>query len=161
MLLNLTLEIAMNIAFAFAHYCTEDLLAQLGGGTLTIYSVARPINADLPVDRSVALATFTFASPAFAPTNGGQHTPLFTASPVATVSGTPGFARARTADGTVVADFSAGPGNREIKFSEVSFSQGVPVTITTFESKNEDSWPERRDYYETKPRVGYKMPPTL
>jgi len=122
--------------------------------------VARPVNADLPVDRSVALATFTFASPAFAPAAEGGYTPLFTTSPAATVSGTPGFARARTADGTVVADFSAGPGNREIKFSEVSFSQGVPVTITAFEIKNGESWPERLDYYETKPRVGYKMPAT-
>lgn len=150
----------MNVALAFAHYCTEDLQAQLSGGTLTVYSVARPLNADLPADRSGVLATFTFATPAFAQTAEGGLTPQLAMAPIATVSGTPGFARARTADGTVVADFSAGPGDRELKFSEVSFSQGVPVYITKFEIKGEESWPERQDYYESHLRMGYKMPQT-
>jgi hypothetical protein len=105
------------------------------------------------------LATFTFASPAFAAATDGVETPVFTANPIPASSvGTPGFARARKADGTVIADFSAGPGDREVKFSEVSFSQGAPVTITTFKFIAEGGWPERPEYYDTRPRTGYPMP---
>jgi hypothetical protein len=128
---------------------------------LTVYSVARPISPDLPVDRSSPLVTFTFASPAFGEETDGQHPPIFVESAVpAAHVGTPGFARACTADGTVVADFSAGPGNREIKFTEVSFSPGAPVKIATFRFDTEGNWPERPDYYDTHPRSGYPMPAT-
>ena len=81
-------------------------------------------------------------------------------TPDAASVGTPGFARAQKADGTVVADFSAGPGDREIKFSEVSFSPGAPVKIVSFRFDTEGNWPERPDYYDTHPRSGYPMPAT-
>ena len=71
---------------------------------------------------------------------------------------TPGFARAVKADGTVVADFSAGPGDREVKFLEVSCSNGAPVTLTRFRFMPEGGWPERPDYYDTHPRTGFAMP---
>src|ERR1700758_3003987 len=115
----------MNVAQDFAACSADELKTLLDGGSLTVYSVARPAAADLPVERSGTLATFTFATPAFAAASDGIENPLFVANPVsANGVGTPGFARARKADGTVIADFSAGPGDREIKFSEVSFSQG-------------------------------------
>ena len=152
----------MNMALAFAQCSVDELKALLAGGTLTIYSVARPISADLAVDRSGILATFTFASPAFGAPADGAETPLFTANPVAASSvGTPGFARARKADGTVVADFSAGPGEREVKFAEVSCSQGAPVRLVKFRFLADDAWPERLEYYETKPRPGFPMPKSL
>jgi hypothetical protein len=133
----------------------DDIKAQLSGATLTVYSVARPTTADIAVERSGILATFTFASPAF---SADGSTALFVANPVQAGNvGTPGFARARTADGATIADFSAGPGDREIKFSEVSFSAGAPVAITAFTIKPESAWPERPDYYETRPRNGYPM----
>lgn len=140
--------------------CTlDELKAQLAGATLTVYSVARPLTADRPVERSGALATFTFASPAFGTETDGLETPVFAAASVAASSvGTPGFARATKADGTVIADFSAGPGDREIKFNEVSFSQGAPVRITTFRFKPEGGWPEQPEYYDTRPRTGFAMP---
>ncbi len=143
----------MNVASEFAA-CSEDKIkALLDGGTLTVYSVARPITADRPVDRSAVLATFKFASPAF------DAEASFVANPVPANSvGTPGFARACKADGTVVADFSAGPGPREIKFAEVSCSQGAPVKITTFKFIAEGGWPERPDYYDAHPRPGFAMP---
>ena len=72
--------------------------------------------------------------------------------------GTPGFARAQKADGTVIADFSAGPGHREVKFSEVSFSHGAPVKITSFRFIAEGGWPEQPEYFDTRPRSGYPMP---
>lgn len=149
----------MNVASAFAGCSVEEIKALLDGGTLAIYSVARPLTADRPVDRSGLLATFTFASPAFGAADDGLEKPLFAANPVAASSvGTPGFARASKADGTVVADFSTGPGEREIKFLEVSCSHGAPVTLTRFKIMPDGSWPERPEYYDTRPRPGFAMP---
>lgn len=149
----------MNVASEFAGCSPDDLKALLDGGTLTVYSVARPITADRAVDRSGVLATFTFASRAFGPAADGAESPNFAANPVAaTTVGTPGFARACKADGSVVADFSAGPGTREIKFAEVSCSQGAPVRIASFKFIPEGGWPERPDYYDAHPRPGFTMP---
>ncbi len=149
----------MNIASEFAGCSLDEVKAMLDGGTLTVYSVARPISADRAVDRSGILATFTFATPAFGPAAEGIEAPLFAVNPVtAATVGTPGFARARKADGTVVADFSAGPGNREVKFAEVSCSQGAPVKIVAFKFIAEGGWPERPDYYDAHPRPGFAMP---
>lgn len=152
----------MNIAQAFESRSLDEIKELLAGGTLTVYSVARPATADLPVDRSTALATFTFASPAFGEAADGFETPVFVANPVpASGVGTPGFARVRTVSGTWVGDLSAGPGDREIKFAEVSCSQGAPVRITQFRFIAEGSWPERPDYYETRPRSGFPLPASL
>jgi hypothetical protein len=149
----------MNVALGFVDCSVEELKALLDGGTLNIYSVARPSTADKPVDRSGILATFIFAAPAFGAAADGLETPHFVANPVAASSvGTPGFARAFKADGTVVADFSAGPGDREIKFRDVSCSHGAPVTVTQFKFIAEGGWPERPDYYDTSPRSGFPMP---
>lgn len=152
----------MNVAKAYADNGVSDLIAQLAGGTLTVYTVARPTSADLPIDRSEALACFTFSDPAFGEEANGQHPPrLVEARVLASSAGTPGFVRARATDGSTVADFSAGPGHREIKFNEVSFSTGTPVSITHFQFLPENNWPERIDYYEAHPRTGYAMPHTL
>ena len=151
----------MNVTLDFVGRSLDDLKALLDGGTLTVYSVARPLTADKPVERSGTLATFTFASPAFGEASDGLESPIFAANPVPASSvGTPGFARARKADGTVIADFSAGPGDREVKFSEVSFSQGAPVKVTAFRFIAEGGWPERPEYFDTRPRPGYPMPTT-
>jgi hypothetical protein len=152
----------MNVALDFAGSSLDDIKAALDGGSLTVYSVARPDTADKPVDRSAVLATFTFGSPAFGPTANDIESPSFvTASVPAATVGTPGFARARKADGTTVADFSAGPGEREIKFTEISCSPGAPVTIASFRIITEGGWPERPEYYDSRPRPGYAMPRTL
>jgi hypothetical protein len=151
----------MNVTTELIAGSVDELKALLDGGSLTIYSVGRPLTADAPVERSAVLATFSFATPAFAAATDGAENPVFVANPVNAASvGTPGFARARKADGTVVADFSAGPGNREIKFSEVSFSQGAPVKLTAFRFIAEGGWPERPEYYDTRPRNGFPMPAT-
>ncbi len=153
------MENDMNVASEFAGCSVDDVKKMLDGGTLTIYSVARPITADRPVDRSDILATFKFAAPAFGPASDGAESPAFAANPVPASSvGTPGFARACKADGTVVADLSAGPGKREIKFAEVSCSQGAPVKITSFTIIDEGGWPERPDYYDSHPRPSFAMP---
>ena len=152
----------MNVSQEFASASLDEVKDRLAGGTLTVYSVARPLTADHKVERSGVLATFTFAAPAFGPATEEGETPLFAANPVQGVStGTFGFARATAADGTVVADFSAGPGPREIKFSEVSCSPGAAVKITRFTFIAEGGWPERPDYYDSHPRPGFAMPQVL
>jgi hypothetical protein len=125
----------MRLAEAYAPYSRDDIMAALAGGKLVIYSTARPPGADHEVTRSAVLATFTFASPAFAPDAAspcGVVVPnLVEASVVATAVGTPSFARALTAADAVVADLSAGPGATEVKLSEVSTSAGHPVALVT------------------------------
>ncbi|WP_029005765.1 hypothetical protein [Azorhizobium doebereinerae] len=149
----------MNVALEFASASLDELKATLAGGTLTLYSVARPMTADHKVERSGVLATFTFASPAFGEATDAGEAPQFVANPALGVStGTFGFARATTADGTVVGDFSAGPGPREIKLAEVSAAHGVPIRITGFKFLPEGGWPERPDYFDTHPRTGYPLP---
>lgn len=152
----------MNVALDFVNNSVDELKSLLDGGTLTVYSVAHPITADKPVDRSDVLATFTFATPAFGPAADGLEKPNFVASTVLASSvGTPGFARACKVDGTVIADFSAGPGDREIKFAEVSCSHGAPVTLTKFKFIPEGGWPEKPEYFDTRPRSGFPMPRSL
>jgi hypothetical protein len=150
----------MNVATAFANLSTDEIKALLDGGALTIYSVARPISADIPVEFSAALAKFTFATPAFGAPDGELETPNFTEAVIGTHVGTPGFARATKADGAVVADFSVGPGPREIKLGEVSVSPGAPVKVATFKFGPAGDWPERPDYYNSKPKTGYALPAT-
>nr|WP_234053802.1 MULTISPECIES: hypothetical protein [unclassified Xanthobacter] len=156
----LPLESKMNVASQFAQKSLDEIKELLAGGTLTVYSVARPVSADMAVDRSGKLATFTFATPAFnTPSEDGSEVPSFVANPVPGHDvGTPGFARATTADGTVVADFSCGPGPREIKFTEVSVSTNAPVKVVSFKFNPEGGWPERADYYDSHPRPGFEMP---
>ncbi|MFG1346321.1 hypothetical protein V5F59_15615 [Xanthobacter autotrophicus DSM 431] len=149
----------MIVASEFAPRSLEEIKELLAGGTLTVYSVARPVSADHAVDRSGKLAVFTFAAPAFGtPSEDGSEVPSFTAAVSATDVGTPGFARAVTADGKTVADFSVGPGDREIKLAEVSCSAGAPVKIVKFKFNPEGGWPERADYYDAHPRPGYSLP---
>jgi hypothetical protein len=152
----------MNVASEFLGKTLDEVKLALAGGNLVIYSVGRPANADLPVERSGILATLTFASPAFAAAEDGQEIPVFVENSVpAQGVGVPGFGRACTADGRVVADFSAGPGDREIKLAEISCSTGAPVRIACFTINTLGGWPERPDYYNTRPRSSYPMPRSL
>jgi hypothetical protein len=152
-------EPEMNIANAFATLSRDDLKALLDGGALTLYSVARPMSADHPVTRSAVLATFKFATPAFGAPEGEMETPNFEANPVTAASlGAFGFARATRADGTVVADFSAGAGDREIKLAEPTATPNYPARIVSFKMKAAGDWPERPDYFFAKPKPGYALP---
>jgi hypothetical protein len=65
----------VKVALAFVNCGIDELKALLDGGTLTVYSVARPFTPDSPVTRSGVLATFTFASPAFDPESDGLARP--------------------------------------------------------------------------------------
>ena len=124
----------MKIAEPFKTCGLDEIKAELAGGKLVIYSVARPKSPDARVERSGVLATLTFAAPAFNGDGAAAENglPLFAANPVvATGTGTPGFARAFKADGTtVVADFTAGAGDSEVKLSEISASANYPIKLT-------------------------------
>ncbi len=149
----------MLVAGEFVQFTLEQIKELCAGGTLTVYSTARPISPERAVDRSGVLATFTFGTPAFGDAKDGLETPIFKENPVPGNSvGTPGFARARKADGTTIADFSAGPGDREIKFAEVSCTHGAPVRLTKFKFQTEGGWPEKPEYYDTRPRPGFPLP---
>src|SRR5690606_10302212 len=109
----------MRLAESFGSAALDELKAALAGGKVGICSIGRPPGPDHTVTRNDALVTFVFASPAVGPEPAGDEgvvAPLFVESSViATGVGTPGWARAYTADGAAVADFSAGPGATEIK----------------------------------------------
>ncbi|ATQ67553.1 MULTISPECIES: hypothetical protein [Methylosinus] len=117
----------MRLAEAFASATLDDIKAALDGGKLVLYSTGRPVGPDHVITRSEALATFTFASPAF----NGDAPSFAEATVIATAIGTPGWARLSKADGTPVADLSAGPGATEIKLASVSATKDFPVTVTS------------------------------
>ena len=127
----------MRLAEGFASASLDELKAALDGGSLVIYSTGRPPLPDHDVTRSGVVATFTFASPAFGAEPSGEDddgavAPAFAEDSVEAVNvGTPSFARALKADGTVVADFSVGPGKTEVKLSEVSATGGHPIAVTS------------------------------
>ena len=127
----------MKLAQMFVEGGIEAVKSAADGGSLIIYSVARPVDPDHPVTRSGVLAKFELASPAFGvdlDDNGeGATLPQLAANPVqATGSGTPGFARLFPADGVPIADLSAGPGDTEIKLSEVSTTPNYPIALKQF-----------------------------
>lgn len=124
----------MRLAEAFASATLDDIKAALDGGKLVLYSTGRPVGPDHKITRSEALATFTFASPAFGadPGEEGAVAPLFVEGTVtATAIGTPGWARLSKADGTAVVDLSVGPGATEVKLASVSATRDFPVTLTS------------------------------
>lgn len=116
----------MRLAEAFAGAGPEEIEKALAGGKLALYSVGRPPSPDHAVTRSALLAEYVFASPAF----DDAGAPLFVENPVTAKSvGTPGWARAFSADGAVVADFSAGPGDTQIKLDGLAATPGFPLRI--------------------------------
>jgi hypothetical protein len=117
----------MRLAEAYATATAEALAAALAGGKLVVYSVGRPPSPDHPVTRSSVLSEYVFASPAFV-----GDAPSFVENPVvAQHVGTPGWARAFAADGSVIADFSAGPGPTDLKTDSISATPGFPLKVAS------------------------------
>jgi len=124
----------MRLTEAFAAATLDEIKTALDGGTLVLYSTGRPPSADHAITRSSKLASFTFASPAFAADEAeGVLKPQFTEAVLASNVGTPGFARALKADGVVVADFSVGPGG-EVKLDAVAAVAGFPISVTAIKT---------------------------
>jgi hypothetical protein len=120
----------MRVSETYASATLDEIKAALDGGKLVLYAVGRPPSADHAITRSTALATFTFATPAFGPDDAdGALKPLFEAPVLAETVGTAGWARASGADGSTVADFSVGPGAAEVKLSSNSATPGFPLEV--------------------------------
>jgi hypothetical protein len=122
----------MKLAASFQALPVDQVTPLLDGGVLKIYSVARPVSPDAPITQSGLLVTFRFGSPAV--DASGPTGVVFVENTVSPSGvGTPGFARAYSADGTTpIADFSVGPGDTDITLSEVSTTPGYPISVVRF-----------------------------
>lgn len=119
----------MKLAEAYAGLGVDEIKAALAGATLRVYSCPPPATPEKPVLRNNFLAEFVLASPAFK----DEAIQLVENSVAAKDVGVPLFIRATTPDGTAIADFSAGPGDMDVKLAETSCSTGAPVQITKFQ----------------------------
>jgi hypothetical protein len=129
----------MKLAEAYAGQGIEEIKAALAGATLRVYSCPQPSSPEKPVLRNGFLAEFLLASPAF---EGEALQPV--ESPVAGKDvGVPLFVRATKPDGAVIADFSAGPGDMDVKLAETSCSIGAPVRIVKFQIRPQSDNPSR------------------
>ncbi len=116
----------MQLAEAYASKSVDEIKAALAGATLRVYSCPQPATPDKPIIRNQILAEFVLSSPAFDGDN------VVAEAVPAKYVGTPLFGRATAADGTVVGDFSAGPGDSDIKLNEVSTTKDSPIKLTRF-----------------------------
>jgi hypothetical protein len=129
----------MKLAEAYAKCGIEEVKAALSGATLRFYAGQQPETPEQPILRSRFLAEFTLASPAF---EGETIKPV--ESPVSGKDvGVPIFVRATKPDGSPIADFSAGPGDMDVKLGSVSCSVGAPVSITKFQIRLGVATPSR------------------
>lgn len=129
----------MKLADAYKDCGIEEIKAALSGATLRVYSCPQPTTPEKPVLRNGFLAEFTLGSPAF---DGDALKPI--ESPVSGKDvGVPLFVRATRPDGTAIADFSAGPGDMDVKFAATSCSIGAPVEITKFQIRTGTPNPTR------------------
>jgi len=115
----------MKLAQAYQGCGIEEIRAALAGATLHVYSCAQPKTPESSVFRNRFLAEFLLGTPAF---DGETIKPL--ENPVSGKDvGVPLFVRASKPDGAVIADFSAGPGDMDVKFATTSCTVGSPVEI--------------------------------
>jgi hypothetical protein len=129
----------MKLAKAYEGSGAEEIKAALGGATLHVYSCAQPATPESSVFRNRFLAEFVLGTPAF---DGETIKPL--QNPVAGKdTGVPLFVRASKPDGAVIADFSAGPGDMDVKFKTTSCTAGSPVEIIKFAIRSGGSNPPR------------------
>ena len=119
----------MKLAEAYANCTVEEIKAAMAGATLRIYSCPPPEKPEKPVLRNGFLAEFMLAAPAF---DGDVIQPVESPVPGKGV-GVPLFVRATQPDGAAIADFSAGPGDMDVKLASVSCSVGSSVAITKFQ----------------------------
>lgn len=129
----------MKLAQAYEGCGIEDLKAALAGATLHVYSCAQPTTPESSVFRNRFLAEFVLGTPAF---DGETIKPL--ENPVLGKDvGVPLFVRASKPDGAVIADFSAGPGDMDVKFATTSCTVGSQVEITKFQIRSSTTNPAR------------------
>lgn len=104
--------------------------AMLNNGYLRIYSGTQPANADAPATGTL-LAELRFNATAFgSPTNGIIEANAITPEDSALASGTAGWFRCLSSDGTtVVFDGSIGLSNSNYNMLDVDIVEGAPVVV--------------------------------
>jgi hypothetical protein len=129
----------MKLAEAYAKCGVDEIKQALEGAILRVYAGQQPERPEKELFRTRFLAEFTLCTPAF---DGDLIKPL--ESPVrAKDVGVPIFVRATRSDGSPIADFSAGPGDMDVKLAETSCSTGAPVSIIKFQIRHEVAKPMR------------------
>jgi hypothetical protein len=119
----------MKVAEAYAKSGIDEIKQALNGAILRVYAGPQPETPENPLFRIRFLAEFVLSTPAF---EGDKINPV--ESPVrAKDVGVPSFVRATHADDRPIADFSAGPGDMDVKLAETSCSTGAPVSIVKFQ----------------------------
>jgi hypothetical protein len=128
----------VKVAQAYAGCGIEEIKTALAGATLHVYSCAQPAAPEGSVFRNRFLAEFVLGTPAF---DGETIKPL--ENPVTGKDvGVPLFVRASKPDGAVIADFSAGPGDMDVKFATTSCTAGAPVEIIKFQIRSASTNPK-------------------
>jgi len=119
----------MKLAEAYAKSGIEEIKQALSGAILRVYAGPQPDTPESPLFRIRFLAEFVLGTPAF---EGDTIKPLQNSVRAKDV-GVPSFVRATNADEAPIADFSAGPGDMDVKLAETSCSTGAPVSIVKFQ----------------------------
>lgn len=119
----------MKVAEAYAKSGIDEIKIALNGAILRVYAGPQPETPDNPLFRIRLLAEFVLGTPAF---EGEIIKPLESRVRGKDV-GVPSFVRATHVDDSPIADFSAGPGDMDVKLAETSCSTGAPVSIVKFQ----------------------------
>lgn len=123
------------IRFAVARRTARASLhgAWLDGGTLTLYDGPEPATADTALTAQTALATFALPDPCGTATDGVLTVGAIAAVMVA-ATGTPAFARARSAYDSVVGDYSVGGvgSGQAVELDNLSLVEGGYATVVSF-----------------------------
>jgi hypothetical protein len=122
----------MKLAKAYEGCGIEEIKTALAGATIHVYSCAQPAAPEASLFRNRFLAEFVLASPAF----DGESIKTVENPVLGRDTGVPLFVRASKPDGTVIADFSAGPGDMDVKFATTSCTVGSQVEITRFQIRS-------------------------
>lgn len=124
----------------------DAVVAQLSGGTVSLYDGPQPSSADRDVaPRSVLLVTLQLNDPAFFPAEGGEAEarPIQGARSVA--GGTPRWFRARAVNGEQIFDGDVGleDSGADLEMAAVSIPAGVEVLIASWRYRQPQA--ERRN----------------
>ena len=107
--------------------------ADVGAGTIKIYSGTQPANADTALSGNTLLATLTFTDPSAPAASSGTLTfSTITQDASADATGTATFARIADNSGDTIFDCDVGTSGATLNLNTVSIVVGGPVSITSF-----------------------------
>jgi len=123
---------ALTLSAAAVNAMADALGTLLDGGSVRLYTSPRPATADTAITTQTLLAAPTFATPAFGAAVAGVITAdALTAESDCPASGTAGFFRAVTSDGSVVCDGSVGTSDADCVLSTLTILQHGTRSVTS------------------------------